>query len=153
MKKLLAFLFLQFYFGLSAQTINLNADIKTQDNSLGWLYEEGLREHDGKLYAVETSLNGFKTKKSIARRLEKKVAEYIKRKGIEIEFENEFWKPPAHNTPPKLTRIYLIPNAEMAKNHALDKIKELKEYLEMGIITQEDFDKRAAELKKILLGN
>tara|TARA_B110000285_G_scaffold190583_1_gene217888 strand:- start:214 stop:351 length:138 start_codon:yes stop_codon:yes gene_type:complete len=24
---------------------------------------------------------------------------------------------------------------------------------EMGIITQEDFDKRAAELKKILLGN
>jgi len=84
MKKLLAFLFLQFYFGLSAQTINLNADIKTQDNSLGWLDEEGVREHDGKLYAIETSMNGFKTRKSIARRLEKRVAEYIKRKGIEI---------------------------------------------------------------------
>ena len=101
----------------------------------------------------KTSFNGFKTKKSIASRLEKRVAEYIKRKGIEIEFENEFWKPPAYNTPPKLTRIYLIPNAKMAKNHALDKIKELKEYLEMGIITQEDFDRKAAELKKIFLGN
>jgi len=30
---------------------------------------------------------------------------------------------------------------------------ELKEYLDMGIITQEYFDKKAAELKKILLGN
>ena len=153
MKKLLAFLFLQFYFGLSAQTINLNADIKTQDNSLGWLYEEGLREHDGKLYAVETSFNGFKTKKSIARRLEKRVAEYIKRKGIEIEFDNETWRPPAINTPSKLTRIYIIPNAKMTKNQALVKIKELQEYLEMGIITQEDFDKKAVSLKKILLGN
>ena len=63
------------------------------------------------------------------------------------------WRPPAINTPPKLTRIYLIPNAKMAKNHALVKIKELQEYLEMGIITQEDFDKKAVSLKKILLGN
>jgi hypothetical protein len=153
MKKILVFFFLQFYFGLSAQTIELNADIKTQDNSMGWLDEEGVREHDGKLYAIETSMNGFKTRKSIAKRLEKRVDEYVKRKGIEIEFDNESWRPPAPGTPSKLTRIYLIANAKMTKNQALNKIKELKEYLEMGIITQEEFDKKAAELKKVILGN
>ena len=103
MKKLLAFLFLQFYFGLSAKIIDLNTDIK--------------------------------------------------RKVVEIGFDNETWRPPAPGTPSKLTRVYLIPNAKMTKNQALDKIKELKEYLKMGIITQEDFDMKAAELKKILLGN
>ena len=30
---------------------------------------------------------------------------------------------------------------------------ELKEYLDLGIITKEEFDKKAVELKKILLGN
>ena len=30
---------------------------------------------------------------------------------------------------------------------------ELKEYLDSGIITQEEFDAKAVSLKKILLGN
>ena len=43
----------------------------------------------------------------------------------------------------------LVLNKEDAKN----KLLELKEYLDLGIITQEEFDKKAVSLKKILLGN
>ena len=40
-------------------------------------------------------------------------------------------------------------NIEDAKK----KLMELKEYLDMGIITQEEFNNKAVFLKKILLGN
>ena len=39
------------------------------------------------------------------------------------------------------------------KEDAKKKLMELKEYLDMGIITQEEFNNKAVFLKKILLGN
>ena len=40
-----------------------------------------------------------------------------------------------------------------SKEDAKKQLLELKEFLELGIITQEEFDKKAVSLKKILLGN
>mgnify|MGYP003675074956 CR=1 FL=1 len=40
-----------------------------------------------------------------------------------------------------------------SKNNAIDELKKLKELLDLGIITQEEFDKKAESLKKIILGN
>ena len=40
-----------------------------------------------------------------------------------------------------------------AKEEAMLEVKRLKELLDLGIITQEEFDKKAGELKKIILGN
>ena len=39
------------------------------------------------------------------------------------------------------------------KSDAKKRLIELKEYLDLGIITQDDYDKKALSLKKILLGN
>ena len=39
----------------------------------------------------------------------------------------------------------------LTKEDAITKFKELKELLDLGIITQEEFDKKAKELKKIIL--
>ena len=39
------------------------------------------------------------------------------------------------------------------KDDAKQQLIELKEYLDLGIITQKEFDTKAASLKKILLGN
>ena len=41
----------------------------------------------------------------------------------------------------------------ISKEDAKKQLIELKEYLDLGIITQEEYDERAASLKKILLGN
>ena len=43
--------------------------------------------------------------------------------------------------------------SESNKNEAINEVKQLKELLDSGILTQEEFDKKAAELKKIILGN
>lgn len=40
-----------------------------------------------------------------------------------------------------------------SKEEAINEIKQLKELLDSGILSQEEFDKKAAELKKIILGN
>ena len=39
------------------------------------------------------------------------------------------------------------------KQKAIEELKELKGLLDLGLLTQEEFDKKAAELKKIILGN
>jgi len=44
-------------------------------------------------------------------------------------------------------------NLIISKDEAKKQLIELKEYLDLGIITQDEFDKKAVSLKKILLGN
>jgi len=39
------------------------------------------------------------------------------------------------------------------KEKATEELKKLKELLDLGLLTQEEFDKKAVELKKIILGN
>ena len=39
------------------------------------------------------------------------------------------------------------------KQKAIEELKELKELLDLELITQEEFDKKSKELKKIILGN
>ena len=39
------------------------------------------------------------------------------------------------------------------KQKAIEEHKELKGLLDLGLLSQEEFDKRAAELKKVILGN
>ena len=41
----------------------------------------------------------------------------------------------------------------LSKDDAKKQLLELKEYLDLGIITQEEFNTKAVSLKKILLGN
>jgi hypothetical protein len=44
-------------------------------------------------------------------------------------------------------------NLLIDKNEAKKEIIELKGFLDLGLITQEEFDKKAVFLKKVLLGN
>lgn len=47
----------------------------------------------------------------------------------------------------------LISNYIYSKEQALTKIEELKKYLDLGIITKEEYDLKVSELKPILLGD
>lgn len=53
----------------------------------------------------------------------------------------------------KLSNIIKTKNANKEKEDSIKEVKQLKELLDSGILTQEEFDKKAAELKKIILGN
>ena len=56
---------------------------------------------------------------------------------------------------PKLFMHFKVTNKDgsevIFKSDAKKQLLELKEYLDLGIITQEEFDKKADYLKKILL--
>jgi len=54
---------------------------------------------------------------------------------------------------PLISNQILSSNNVESKKQAKKEILELKEYLDLGIITQEEFDKKAESLKKILLDN
>ena len=65
---------------------------------------------------------------------------------------------------PKLANTYQLYNSDgsiyttdedksMGKEAAKKELMELKGYLDLGIITRQEFDKKAESLKKILLGN
>ena len=41
----------------------------------------------------------------------------------------------------------------ITKNEARDELLMLKEYLDLGLITQKEFDDKAVQFKKVLLGN
>lgn len=43
--------------------------------------------------------------------------------------------------------------SELSKDQAIEEIKKLKELFDQGIITQLEYEEKAAELKKIILGN
>lgn len=47
----------------------------------------------------------------------------------------------------------LISNYVYSKEEAVNKIEELKKYLDLGLITKEEYDLKVLELKPILLGN
>ena len=42
---------------------------------------------------------------------------------------------------------------DLTKEEAINEVKQIKELLDSGILTQEEFHKKASELKKIILGN
>ena len=46
-----------------------------------------------------------------------------------------------------------VSDSKISKEDAKNKLIELKEYLDLGIITQDEFDEKAKPLKKILLSN
>ena len=46
-----------------------------------------------------------------------------------------------------------INNEKSTKEKATEELKKLKELFDLGLLTQEEFDKKAAELKKVILGN
>ena len=45
------------------------------------------------------------------------------------------------------------PQNKNVKEQAINELKKLKELLDLELITQEEFDKKSKELKKIILGN
>tara|TARA_B100000780_G_C20947173_1_gene377805 strand:+ start:120 stop:752 length:633 start_codon:yes stop_codon:yes gene_type:complete len=71
----------------------------------------------------------------------KLVTESNKRKGNSVSSNQ---KENTVETPPQI---------QNNKKKAIDDLKELKELLDLELITQDEFDKKSKELKKIILGN
>ena len=117
----------------------------------------------GKLTIVEVGGSGFVSLKKLGKRCDAKIEEYVSLKGLTYKLiDSEQRK--GLGVFPKVSKTYLLytpdgkiysneDDASSSKENAKKELMELKEYLDLGIITQEEFDKKAVSLKKILLGN
>ena len=146
-----------------------STDIKVETNNLGIGFLNKMTEGEGisslgdGTYKIQQTGKTFTTSyKKILRMAKEKIESYSK--GLDLNFQiiNE-----------EQTNVSIIGRTIItfklfnkdgtiyqtveAKNVSKDKAKkdllELKGFLDLGIITQEEFDKKAVELKKILLGN
>ena len=115
-----------------------------KDNMKGVQADLKLFDYDGNLVHQKTAV-GFMTKK---------VSTQISSELISNQFR---YNPNAEKyLPVQLSQAeiqYKEQQVESAKDVAMKELKRHKELLDMGVITQEEFDKKAAELKKVILGN
>ena len=128
----------------SDPSIALYAKIWAKDNMKGVQADLKLFDYDGNLVHQKTAV-GFMTKK---------VSTQISSELISNQFR---YNPNAEKyLPVQLSQAeiqYKEQQVESAKDVAMKELKRHKELLDMGVITQEEFDKKAAELKKVILGN
>ena len=118
----------------------------------------------GKLKITEIGSSGLVSLKKLRKRCDAKIEEYVKLKGLTYKLIDLEERKAGFAVWPKVAKTFLLytpdgkiysneDDASTAKENAKKELMELKEYLDLGIITQEEYDAKAVSLKKILLGN
>ena len=151
MKKLL--LLLMFIplvsFGQNETTINLN-------KTIGYAEPQGLKYLGQNTYAIQLTSEMNFSKKNLEKRILKQIEDMAKNYNANYKIlSTDKWGTFGNEANVRTT--FVLTNKDgteiINKNDAKKQLLELKEYLDLGIITQEEFDKKAVSLKKILLGN
>ena len=105
---------------------------------------------------VEIGNTGFAQISSVKKKAIKQIEEFSKQYNAKYEIitTEEF---PSVIPLPKVKIIFRLLNQDgtpiIKKEEATERLLDLKKLLDAGIITQDEFNKSAAPLKKILLGS
>ena len=145
------------------QDVNLNVDKKVEfsekDNvkrGLGLVYKGmGTYTYGKEVVAWRATTKNVKRKQDVLKEeIIKEIIDFTSTNGYTYKIklvEN------LGTLVPKVLVTFEVFNKDgslvLNKDDAKKQLIELKEYLDLGIITQEEFDKKAVSLKKILLGN
>jgi len=167
MKKLLILLFLP-PFALFGQTNNTNVNISNSKSAMEIMAEQKKLEGITYLGSGEYKLtkiggSGFVRLEKIKSKALEEIAEIARMENAESEIIRIEEVKTTVGVLPKIYVTYrlidkqgniLINEDETQKNteNAKKELIDLKELLDMGLITQEEFDEKAVELKKIILG-
>ena len=157
MKKLLLLLFFMSLFQVNAQndnTKNINLSIKHISNKM----TQGIYDNnDGTITVVEEAGSGFVSLKKLRKRAKKSIIKYTTKNNLKYKYLTETVRIMSFGVTPKVSRLYQILNTDgsvvITKSIAISKIKELKELLDMGVITQKEFEENLIKYKKVLLEN
>ena len=153
MKKLLIILLFipLISFGQNEKTVNLNIKKEKVFNNRGYDYLG-----DG-IYSIRIAPVLWGSKSSVKKKLLKKVQEIssnLKANYNIINYDTKKGYSDFRNGVATFElRDKIGNNLLINKKEAKKEILELKEFLELGIISQDDFDKKVVYLKKTLLGN
>lgn len=138
-------------FGQDEKTINLNVK---KNSYLSYIKDNGMSYVGSGKYLIKGT-KFYGSQKKITSRLTKTITEFASNLNADYKIlSNEFLKGEYR----KVIITFELRNKEdgyllINKEEAKKELLSLKEYIKLGIITQEEFDKKAISLKKILLGN
>ena len=152
-KLLLILLFIPLISFGQEKTVNLNVKSENVYNNRGYSYL------GNGIYSIKIPEVLWGSKSSVKKKLLKKVKEISSNlkanyKIINYNLEKTFaYSDYRGGVATFELRDKIENNLLINKNEAKKEILELKEFLELGIITQEEFNTKVIGLKKILLGN
>ena len=130
------------------KTVTINKSNSTLNNDYGLKYLG-----DGKYQAIQQGASYFVPSKKLEKKAIKKLEEFAKQTNTSFKILN---------SDKAVGRVYaMMVTAEfrnkddgslyISKDEAKKRLLELKEFLDLGILTQEEFDKKAKIFKNILL--
>ena len=119
---------------------------------------------DGKYKVVQVGSSALVSLKKLNKKCIKQIENICNPLNLSYKLISKEERKGAMGVYPKLANTYQLYNSDgsiyttdedksMGKEAAKKELMELKGFLDLGIITQEEFDKKAESLKKILLGN
>ena len=132
------------------KTVTINKSNSTLNNDYGLKYLG-----DGKYQAIQQGATYFVPSKKLEKKAIKKLVEFAKQTNTSFKILN---------SDKAVGRVYaMMVTAQfrnnddgslyISKDEAKKRLLELKQFLDLGILTQEEFDNKAKELKKIILGD
>ncbi|WP_353169716.1 hypothetical protein [Flavobacterium sp.] len=137
------------------------------DNIIGWMPEENkneiikILEKSNKFKVITDKTNMLESDNNATEYLflnmnREAIGEYsrltyltIKDNDNQIIYDGEFKNISSEDILLPLT----IPEYKYTKEAAIEKVKEMKQLLDLGVITKEEYDLKVLELKPILMGN
>ena len=141
-------------FGQDKNTVDLNV-------TTGYANQfkmRGMKNLGSGIYSVtQVGGSGFVSLKKLEKRARQEIVDFTTTNSFNYKIINIEKQKQSIGIFPKVIITFNIKNKDgsivLTKDEAKKELIELKEFLDLGIITQEEFDKKAVSLKKILLGN
>ena len=157
MKKLLLLLLLVPMVSFGQNSANDSKLFKKPDAGVSYI-------SNGDYQSVVVGNSGFTSTKKLAKKAKEAINVFAKQNDFTVEFISTDIIKAQFGIYPSATVYFkaflkdgslAIQGADIkvAKEEAMEELKRLKNLFEMDLLTQEEFDKKAAELKKIILGN
>jgi hypothetical protein len=158
MKKLLYFLLFCTSVSYAQQEKSKTININTSSGYSDQFAESGLRTlGSGTFLVTKVGGSGFVSLKSLEKKGNEHIEEFCNRNSYKYEIIDISKQGGGFGAFPKVSITFRIKNQDgsifMTKEDAKKQLLELKDLLDLGIITQEEFDKKAVPLKKVLLGD
>lgn len=136
--------------------VETNVDVSINSGFQGQFADRGIKDLGNGMYSInEVGGTGFISLKKLEKRARQKIIEFTKSNNYTYEVKTVDRFKMSFGVVPKVLITFQVKNqdgsAVLNKDEATKRLLELKEFLDLGIITQEEFDDRAAPLKKIIL--
>ena len=119
---------------------------------------------NGEYKVIRVGSSGFVSLKRLTKKAEIDMNDFASENQVSVKMVKVDKMKSTFGVYPQVTLYFrafdkdgnIVLNDEDKKNlkkEAMEELKRLKDLLEMDLLTQEEFDKKAAELKKVILGN